>query len=97
LRRFFFRAEDGIRDRNVTGVQTCALPIFSTCFKAASNSCLFSGISKSVKGSCLYGTTMFIPPQNLYSMHSRLSYKLILFTLMDSSKLQTILVKIIVI
>src|SRR5699024_12040698 len=25
--RFFFQAEDGIRDRNVTGVQTCALPI----------------------------------------------------------------------
>src|SRR5699024_7483370 len=25
---FFFQAEDGIRDRNVTGVQTCALPIF---------------------------------------------------------------------
>src|SRR5437868_13660976 len=33
---FFFQAEDGIRDRNVTGVQTCALPIsgiaaFWTC------------------------------------------------------------------
>src|SRR5207249_9329711 len=27
-RRFFFQAEDGIRDRNVTGVQTCALPIW---------------------------------------------------------------------
>src|SRR5207249_8175775 len=27
--RFFFQAEDGIRDRNVTGVQTCALPISS--------------------------------------------------------------------
>src|SRR5699024_4943952 len=27
---FFFQAEDGIRDRNVTGVQTCALPIFLT-------------------------------------------------------------------
>src|SRR5699024_12073006 len=26
---FFFQAEDGIRDRNVTGVQTCALPIFA--------------------------------------------------------------------
>src|SRR5699024_7875611 len=26
---FFFQAEDGIRDRNVTGVQTCALPIYS--------------------------------------------------------------------
>src|SRR5699024_12092675 len=24
---FFLQAEDGIRDRNVTGVQTCALPI----------------------------------------------------------------------
>src|SRR5690606_40875371 len=26
---FFFRAEDGIRDFHVTGVQTCALPISS--------------------------------------------------------------------
>ena len=24
----FFQAEDGIRDSSVTGVQTCALPIF---------------------------------------------------------------------
>src|SRR5207249_8055725 len=28
-----FQAEDGIRDRNVTGVQTCALPIFSLAKK----------------------------------------------------------------
>src|SRR5437667_4051464 len=27
---FFFQAEDGIRDRDVTGVQTCALPIWFT-------------------------------------------------------------------
>src|SRR2546430_4660696 len=27
-RYFFFQAEDGIRDLTVTGVQTCALPIF---------------------------------------------------------------------
>src|SRR5699024_11533638 len=27
----FFQAEDGIRDRNVTGVQTCALPICCSC------------------------------------------------------------------
>src|SRR5262249_58400433 len=26
---FFFQAEDGIRDWSVTGVQTCALPIFN--------------------------------------------------------------------
>src|SRR5699024_11383489 len=29
---FFFQAEDGIRDRNVTGVQTCALPIWAAAF-----------------------------------------------------------------
>src|SRR5437773_7388827 len=28
---FFFQAEDGIRDRDVTGVQTCALPIYFPC------------------------------------------------------------------
>src|SRR2546423_15410877 len=27
---FFFQAEDGIRDKLVTGVQTCALPIWLT-------------------------------------------------------------------
>src|SRR3989441_1319863 len=27
---FFFQAEDGIRDKLVTGVQTCALPIYAT-------------------------------------------------------------------
>src|SRR2546430_9815632 len=32
LRCFFFQAEDGIRDLTVTGVQTCALPIFSRSF-----------------------------------------------------------------
>src|SRR5690554_7460231 len=26
---FFFQAEDGIRDADVTGVQTCALPIYA--------------------------------------------------------------------
>src|SRR6266446_3664369 len=31
---FFFQAEDGIRDYKVTGVQTCALPIF-LCSAAA--------------------------------------------------------------
>src|SRR6266404_8842773 len=28
-RGFFFQAEDGIRDKLVTGVQTCALPILA--------------------------------------------------------------------
>src|SRR5690625_7681168 len=29
LANFFFQAEDAIRDGHVTGVQTCALPIFA--------------------------------------------------------------------
>src|SRR5690606_40645411 len=36
---FFFQAEDGIRDFHVTGVQTCALPIY---FAIASNSKAFT-------------------------------------------------------
>src|SRR5207248_7966924 len=31
---FFFQAEDGIRDRTVTGVQTCALPIYNETMRA---------------------------------------------------------------
>src|SRR5699024_11742266 len=34
---FFFQAEDGIRDRNVTGVQTCALPISTNNVKVFMN------------------------------------------------------------
>src|SRR5256885_11476003 len=35
VRRFFFyQAEDGIRDYKVTGVQTCALPIFLPVFSS---------------------------------------------------------------
>src|SRR5256885_7334231 len=38
---FFFQAEDGIRDYKVTGVQTCALPIYNdrtpTSFVVMSN------------------------------------------------------------
>src|SRR3712207_7038005 len=30
MKIFFFQAEDGIRDIGVTGVQTCALPIFTS-------------------------------------------------------------------
>src|SRR2546425_7634966 len=31
---FFFQAEDGIRDKLVTGVQTCALPIYHRAGRA---------------------------------------------------------------
>src|SRR5207249_7231943 len=40
---FFFQAEDGIRDRNVTGVQTCALPICADRARGANAARLPSG------------------------------------------------------
>src|SRR5256885_5757359 len=36
---FFFQAEDGIRDYKVTGVQTCALPIFAGDARIAEIGC----------------------------------------------------------
>src|SRR5256885_14922133 len=44
---FFFQAEDGIRDYKVTGVQTCALPIFPT--KALLHSAYIAGLLKESK------------------------------------------------
>src|SRR2546425_4212701 len=43
---FFFQAEDGIRDKLVTGVQTCALPIFAPVFAGT----LRGGIFRSKNG-----------------------------------------------
>src|SRR5256714_11549312 len=40
---FFFQAEDGIRDKLVTGVQTCALPIYLIHMKA------YTGVGKEFK------------------------------------------------
>src|SRR5437667_5362822 len=41
---FFFQAEDGIRDRDVTGVQTCALPISEAVTQE-----LFDGANKRIE------------------------------------------------
>src|SRR5699024_11726014 len=42
---FFFQAEDGIRDRNVTGVQTCALPICARKAKTDARGKYCSGLA----------------------------------------------------
>src|SRR5207248_7468338 len=49
---FFFQAEDGIRDRTVTGVQTCALPILTA---AVQRSLQTVPPEKLVLGMPLYG------------------------------------------
>src|SRR5207253_8500491 len=38
---FFFQAEDGIRDGHVTGVQTCALPIFASYQRRKGAGCVW--------------------------------------------------------
>src|SRR5207248_4644387 len=45
LHIFFFQAEDGIRDRTVTGVQTCALPILSSTCRTSSTPSMKRGNS----------------------------------------------------
>src|SRR5262249_59610787 len=40
---FFFQAEDGIRDWSVTGVQTCALPIYPQRRRASADARLDAG------------------------------------------------------
>src|SRR5207253_4458495 len=40
---FFFQAEDGIRDGHVTGVQTCALPIWRIILPAGQRHVLGAG------------------------------------------------------
>src|SRR2546430_10696127 len=42
---FFFQAEDGIRDLTVTGVQTCALPIYYLGFKVNSGEYKVMGLA----------------------------------------------------
>src|SRR5690348_17414346 len=46
---FFFQAEDGIRDGRVTGVQTCALPIFAYVEATGRNRCLLEVGSNSLE------------------------------------------------
>src|SRR5699024_11690198 len=60
---FFFRAEDGIRDRNVTGVQTCALPISGSFLGFGSRKvCLLSPPQSAGRGaSILHGPSSEAP------------------------------------
>src|SRR2546430_11825766 len=47
---FFFQAEDGIRDLTVTGVQTCALPIFLSRDSNVETAFAAAGTTLSIRG-----------------------------------------------
>src|SRR5207249_7635827 len=59
----FFQAEDGIRDRNVTGVQTCALPILLALALASHTAGAIwdSVLRRERKGEYLGATVQVIP------------------------------------
>src|SRR5260221_10981291 len=60
---FFFQAEDGIRDHCVTGVQTCALPIFTDRFqyeRDASGAASLQSLSVRVLEGCSAGSIALI-------------------------------------
>src|SRR5699024_11873056 len=52
---FSFQAEDGIRDRNVTGVQTCALPILGLLYQAPEASADSSEVSDGIRFAAAQG------------------------------------------
>src|SRR3970282_2664383 len=54
----FFQAEDGIRDTSVTGVQTCALPIYRASVVASVNQ-EFAGWNAPLRGG---DEVAFLPP-----------------------------------
>src|SRR2546430_12080516 len=59
---FFFQAEDGIRDLTVTGVQTCALPIFGPALSPCSQ-------CSSPRRACFLEAAVDNPDSNPGCMH----------------------------
>src|SRR5256885_12594747 len=57
---FFFQAEDGIRDYKVTGVQTCALPIFHAQVIAAREGRDPRVIARLFSGWAVFGERQFV-------------------------------------
>src|SRR5699024_11689051 len=63
---FFYQAGDGIRDRNVTGVQTCALPISMSDHSGGNNKdgkllfCSFCNKSQHQVRKLIAGPSVFI-------------------------------------
>src|SRR5690606_40324088 len=77
---FFFQAEDGIRDFHVTGVQTCALPIWFSykgkyvCYKELKNefpNITFNKVKKILDSSKDYAIYKLIPKKYMFRSEER--------------------------
>src|SRR5438874_8337588 len=74
---FFFQAEDGIRDLYVTGVQTCALPIYVNdrqrvllLHRTLSRNSFYSLLFCSVVSLCVLATRVYLSKSNAYTFRS---------------------------
>src|SRR3712207_7388799 len=65
---FFFQAEDGIRDIGVTGVQTCALPIFTFDKSVELLVFVILGGARSLFGPLIGTTVLVILPEALKTL-----------------------------
>src|SRR5207245_8474825 len=73
---FFFQTADGIRDATVTGVQTCALPIFncvSNLKQLTTAAVLYQNDSGSSPGSVAYGAVASLWMETLIIHYARVS------------------------
>src|SRR3989454_7628059 len=70
---FFFQAEDGIRDYKVTGVQTCALPIYLT--NPAARRSLFQRVGSQAKRALVIaeGLLVYLTPDDVTALAKDLS------------------------
>src|SRR2546430_7668088 len=72
---FFFQAEDGIRDLTVTGVQTCALPIYLLMEPQGNASSYVETCAVSYVHHCtLWNVPDFVPASGGYWQNNRLAW-----------------------
>src|SRR5256885_5003281 len=55
---FFFQAEDGIRDYKVTGVQTCALPIYQRIDRPGAKAAVAASVDALIRKAHALGGSM---------------------------------------
>src|SRR5690606_23686419 len=71
---FFFQAEDGIRDFHVTGVQTCALPIYDIGYKGIPSGYSFNEGAIDYNPSAPNNNTAVAPMKNIIMTYAEIEF-----------------------
>src|SRR5688572_32992774 len=65
---FFFQAEDGIRDLTVTGVQTCALPIYAAWDHGSTDGEIYAVIKRGIPPTMMAGWEGRVPDNEIWAI-----------------------------